>query len=96
MNARAGLCADVGCVALEQGEVMRARKGEGGSEGYFLGQEGDIDADEDEEDTGERRWQAAVAGAVGSIGLLWEERTRRVGIAQQWVPPRPAPTYISR
>ncbi len=36
-----------------------------------------------EEDNGERRWQAAVAGAVGSLGLLWEEKGRRVGVAQQ-------------
>ncbi|KAJ9097633.1 hypothetical protein QFC21_004669 [Naganishia friedmannii] len=36
----------------------------------------------EEEDTGERRWQAAVAGAVGSLGLLWESKERRVGVAQ--------------
>ncbi|KAJ9123945.1 hypothetical protein QFC22_000736 [Naganishia vaughanmartiniae] len=39
----------------------------------------------EEEDTGERRWQAAVAGAVGSLGLLWEQKERRVGVAQQYV-----------
>ena len=39
----------------------------------------------EEEDTGERRWQAAVAGAVGSLGLLWEAKERRVGVAQQYV-----------
>ncbi|BEJ17573.1 hypothetical protein CspHIS471_0609740 [Cutaneotrichosporon sp. HIS471] len=32
---------------------------------------------------GERRWQAAAAGAVGSLGLLWETAGRRTGIAQQ-------------
>lgn len=32
---------------------------------------------------GERRWQAAVAGAVGSLGLLWETQARRTGVAQQ-------------
>lgn len=32
---------------------------------------------------GERRWQAAVAGAVGSLGLLWESQSRRTGVAQQ-------------
>lgn len=32
---------------------------------------------------GERRWQAAVAGAVGSMGLLWETKARRRGVAQQ-------------
>jgi hypothetical protein len=32
---------------------------------------------------GERRWQAAVAGAVGSLGLLWETQSRRTGVAQQ-------------
>lgn len=32
---------------------------------------------------GERRWQAAVAGAVGSLGLLWESKSRRTGVAQQ-------------
>ncbi|KAI9632051.1 uncharacterized protein MKK02DRAFT_21065 [Dioszegia hungarica] len=32
---------------------------------------------------GERRWQAAVAGAVGSLGLLWETKARRRGVAQQ-------------
>ncbi|ORX40065.1 hypothetical protein BD324DRAFT_616112 [Kockovaella imperatae] len=32
---------------------------------------------------GERRWQAAAAGAVGSLGLLWETRSRRRGVAQQ-------------
>ncbi|RXK37632.1 hypothetical protein M231_05108 [Tremella mesenterica] len=32
---------------------------------------------------GERRWQAAVAGAVGSLGLLWEAKSRRAGVAQQ-------------
>ena len=35
---------------------------------------------------GERRWQAAVAGAVGSLGLLWETQSRRTGVAQQSVP----------
>jgi hypothetical protein len=34
---------------------------------------------------GERRWQAAAAGAVGSLGLLWETAGRRTGIAQQYV-----------
>lgn len=34
---------------------------------------------------GERRWQAAVAGAVGSLGLLWESKSRRTGVAQQYV-----------
>jgi len=34
---------------------------------------------------GERRWQAAVAGAVGSLGLLWETKSRRTGVAQQYV-----------
>ncbi|ORY24308.1 hypothetical protein BCR39DRAFT_547390 [Naematelia encephala] len=38
---------------------------------------------EREGDEGERRWQAAVAGAVGSLGLLWESRSRRTGVAQQ-------------
>lgn len=32
---------------------------------------------------GERKWQAAVAGAVGSLGLLWETSGKRTGIAQQ-------------
>ena len=41
--------------------------------GYFMG----------EEDTGERRWQAAIAGAVGSLGLLWEDKGRRIGVSQQ-------------
>lgn len=41
--------------------------------GYFMG----------EEDTGERRWQAAIAGAVGSLGLLWEDKSRRIGVSQQ-------------
>lgn len=36
---------------------------------------------------GERRWQAAVAGAVGSLGLLWETKSRRTGVAQQYVYP---------
>jgi len=40
---------------------------------------------EREGDEGERRWQAAVAGAVGSLGLLWEPKSRRVGVAQQYV-----------
>lgn len=43
----------------------------------------------EEEDTGERRWQAAVAGAVGSLGLLWETKERRVGVAQQYVNQNP-------
>ncbi|WVO12586.1 hypothetical protein L204_100191 [Cryptococcus depauperatus] len=34
---------------------------------------------------GERRWQAAVAGAVGSLGLLFESKSRRTGVAQQYV-----------
>lgn len=34
---------------------------------------------------GERRWQAAAAGAVGSLGLLWETRARRTGVSQQYV-----------
>ncbi|WVQ96654.1 hypothetical protein IAU59_003760 [Kwoniella sp. CBS 9459] len=38
---------------------------------------------EREGDEGERRWQAAVAGAVGSLGLLWESTGRRTGVAQQ-------------
>ncbi|WVR06354.1 hypothetical protein IAU60_003385 [Kwoniella sp. DSM 27419] len=38
---------------------------------------------EREGDEGERRWQAAVAGAVGSLGLLWETAGRRTGVAQQ-------------
>ncbi|WWC70734.1 uncharacterized protein I206_104685 [Kwoniella pini CBS 10737] len=38
---------------------------------------------EREGDEGERRWQAAVAGAVGSLGLLWESQSRRTGVAQQ-------------
>nr|XP_031864219.1 uncharacterized protein CI109_000131 [Kwoniella shandongensis]KAA5531291.1 hypothetical protein CI109_000131 [Kwoniella shandongensis] len=38
---------------------------------------------EREGDEGERRWQAAVAGAVGSLGLLWESKGRRTGVAQQ-------------
>ncbi|WWC88699.1 uncharacterized protein L201_003612 [Kwoniella dendrophila CBS 6074] len=38
---------------------------------------------EREGDEGERRWQAAVAGAVGSLGLLWESTSRRTGVAQQ-------------
>ncbi|WVQ83089.1 hypothetical protein IAT38_005227 [Cryptococcus sp. DSM 104549] len=38
---------------------------------------------EREGDEGERRWQAAVAGAVGSLGLLWESESRRTGVAQQ-------------
>lgn len=38
---------------------------------------------EREGDEGERRWQAAVAGAVGSLGLLWEAHSRRAGVAQQ-------------
>jgi len=33
---------------------------------------------------GERRWQAAVAGAVGSVALLWETAGRRTGVAQQY------------
>jgi hypothetical protein len=44
-----------------------------------------VEEEFEEEDTGERRWQAAVAGAVGSLGLLWEEKGRRVGVAQQYV-----------
>ncbi|WVQ73232.1 hypothetical protein IAR50_002798 [Cryptococcus sp. DSM 104548] len=32
---------------------------------------------------GERRWQAAVAGAVGSLALLWETKGRRTGVSQQ-------------
>lgn len=31
----------------------------------------------------EHRWHAAAAGAVGSLGLLWETVGRRTGIAQQ-------------
>ena len=38
---------------------------------------------EREGNEGERRWQAAVAGAVGSLGLLWETSGRRTGVAQQ-------------
>ncbi|OCF43564.1 hypothetical protein I317_02582 [Kwoniella heveanensis CBS 569] len=38
---------------------------------------------EREGEEGERRWQAAVAGAVGSLGLLWESTGRRTGVAQQ-------------
>ncbi|KAL0255686.1 hypothetical protein I308_100493 [Cryptococcus tetragattii IND107] len=38
---------------------------------------------EREGNEGERRWQAAVAGAVGSLGLLWEGKSRRRGVAQQ-------------
>jgi hypothetical protein len=38
---------------------------------------------EREGDEGERRWQAAVAGGVGSLGLLWETSGRRTGVAQQ-------------
>ncbi|KAL7423098.1 hypothetical protein Q5752_002397 [Cryptotrichosporon argae] len=38
---------------------------------------------EREGDEGERRWQAAVAGAVGSLGLLFETAGRRTGVAQQ-------------
>ncbi|KAK1925541.1 hypothetical protein DB88DRAFT_484264 [Papiliotrema laurentii] len=38
---------------------------------------------EREGDEGERRWQAAVAGAVGSLALLWESSSRRTGVAQQ-------------
>lgn len=37
----------------------------------------------EEEDSGERRWQAPVAGAVASLGLLCEEKGRRAAIAQQ-------------
>jgi hypothetical protein len=50
----------------------------------------------EEEDTGERRWQAAVAGAVGSLGLLWEQKERRAGVAQQYVrdTPRPFPFFL--
>jgi hypothetical protein len=50
----------------------------------------------EEEDTGERRWQAAVAGAVGSLGLLWEQKERRAGVAQQYVrdTPRPFPFML--
>ena len=40
---------------------------------------------EREGDEGERRWQAAVAGAVGSLGILWESKSRRAGVAQQSV-----------
>ncbi|CAD6569098.1 MAG: hypothetical protein TREMPRED_005046 [Tremellales sp. Tagirdzhanova-0007] len=42
---------------------------------------------EREGNEGERRWQAAVAGAVGSFGLLWEAKFRRTGVAQQHVEP---------
>ncbi|OXG50365.1 hypothetical protein J010_02837 [Cryptococcus neoformans] len=38
---------------------------------------------EREGNEGERRWQAAAAGAVGSLGLLWESKSRRTGVAQQ-------------
>jgi len=38
---------------------------------------------EREGDEGEHRWHAAVAGAVGSLGLLWETAGRRTSIAQQ-------------
>ena len=40
--------------------------------GYFM-----------EEDSGERRWHAAVAGAVASLGLLWESKNKRIGVSQQ-------------
>lgn len=40
---------------------------------------------EREGNEGERRWQAAAAGAVGSLGLLWESKSRRTGVAQQYV-----------
>lgn len=33
---------------------------------------------------GERRWQAAAAGAIASLGLLFETRARRKGVAQQY------------
>lgn len=32
---------------------------------------------------GERRWHASAAGAIASLALLWEDRPRRVAIAQQ-------------
>lgn len=32
---------------------------------------------------GEQRWHAAAAGAIGSLGLLWETIGRRRGISQQ-------------
>jgi hypothetical protein len=38
---------------------------------------------EREGDEGEHRWHAAVAGALASVGLLWETTSRRTGIAQQ-------------
>lgn len=52
-----------------------------------LGKEGDEEAGYfiRQRETGERRWQAAVAGAVGSLGLLWEDKSRRVGVSQQSV-----------
>jgi len=52
---------------------------------YDVSSEDEVDGYDlfEEEDTGERRWQAAVAGAVGSLGLLWEPKARRVGVAQQ-------------
>lgn len=58
--------------ALRRGRTPRGEYGDV-EQGYFPS----------DHDSGERRWQAAVAGAVGSLGLLWEEKGRRIGVSQQ-------------
>ncbi len=63
----------------EKGLSQEERKALLLEQGYFFEEE----EGDDGEDTGERRWQAAVAGAVGSLGLLWETRERGVGVSQQ-------------
>ncbi|ODO10135.1 hypothetical protein I350_02363 [Cryptococcus amylolentus CBS 6273] len=50
---------------------------------YGMWREVSFGPPEREGSEGERRWQAAVAGAVGSLALLWETKGRRTGVSQQ-------------